>query len=64
MELNEAVAEISDNHVKRSRKEMADTDKIKTWTNGERAKEQADAIVQAVVADALKALEQGATNEG
>ena len=58
MELNQLAERLAEQHVKQSLAEMADASKRDRWENGERAKEQAEAIVSLFVAEAHKVFEQ------
>lgn len=65
MELSKFMEEVAEKHVDKSLVEMVDEQKVSRWQSGERAKEQADEIVSAVVAEAIEALEQRSkTDEG
>ncbi len=55
MELNQFADEVAKRHVQRSLREMHDA-KTDSWKNGERAREQAREIAEALV---KKVIEQG-----
>jgi hypothetical protein len=56
--MNELADELAAEHVAQSLEEMRDDTKRDRWQNGERAREQATAIVSRMVADAVRRLEQ------
>ncbi len=53
------ISDIAEEHVARSIQEMWDLGKLATWKNGERADEEAKRIVSLLLAEHVKALEQG-----
>jgi ATP-dependent protease ClpP protease subunit len=56
--MKELANELAAEHVAQSLDEMRDDTKRDRWQNGERAREQAAAIVSRMVADAVRRLEQ------
>jgi F0F1-type ATP synthase membrane subunit b/b' len=56
--MKELANELAAEHVAQSLDEMRDDTKRDRWQNGERAREQAAAIVSRMVADAVRLIEQ------
>lgn len=57
MELNKFTEDVATKHVDKSLVEMTDDEKVARWQSGERAAEQANEIVDAIVREAMEALE-------
>ncbi len=59
MELDEFADDMAKRHVQRSLEEMRDPQKTESWKNGDRAREQAREIAEALVKEALANIAQG-----
>jgi len=53
------LSEVIESHIAMSLEDMRDPTKFVRWGNGERAKEEAEKIVAAALAEKMKTLEQG-----
>ncbi len=59
MELDKFADEMAKKHVARSLEEMRDKQKTDSWQNGDRAREQAQEIAEALVKEALANIDKG-----
>ncbi len=64
MVLDKFADEMAKKHIERSLAEMRDTEKTESWKNGDRAREQAKEIAEALVKEAFAEIDKGEQTNG